>query len=175
MYGCDSWTVIKTKHWRIDAFELWCSRRLLKIPWTTRRSKQSILRKSILDIFWKDWCWSWSSNTLAASCKVSTYWKRSWCWARLRPRREMDDRERDGWIASPTQWPLIWTNSGRYWRTRKPGLLHFMGSQSQTCLNDWPKRLSGTFQSYQNIKFSKRHTFKVDIPKRISKPWNKNS
>ena len=45
MYGCESWTVKKTEHWRIDAFELWCWRRLLRIPWTARRSNQSILKE----------------------------------------------------------------------------------------------------------------------------------
>jgi len=45
MYGCESWTVKKAEHWRIDAFELWCWRRLLKVPWTIRRSNQSILKK----------------------------------------------------------------------------------------------------------------------------------
>ena len=50
MYGCESWTIKKTEHWRIDAFELWCWRRLLRVPWTARRS--------VLNIHWKDWCWS---------------------------------------------------------------------------------------------------------------------
>ena len=45
MYGCESWTVKKAKHWRIDAFELWCWRRLLRVPWTARRSNQSILKE----------------------------------------------------------------------------------------------------------------------------------
>ena len=54
MYGCESWTVNKTEHRRIDAFELWCWRRLLSTPWTARRSKQSILRISVLSVHWKD-------------------------------------------------------------------------------------------------------------------------
>ena len=54
MYGCECWTIKKTEHWRIDAFELWCWRRLLRVPWTARRSNQSILKKSILNIHWKD-------------------------------------------------------------------------------------------------------------------------
>ena len=45
MYGCESWTIRKAEHWRIDAFELWCWRRLLRVPWTARRSSQSILKK----------------------------------------------------------------------------------------------------------------------------------
>ena len=65
MYGCESWTIKKAKHRGTDAFELWCWRGLLKVPWTARRSSLSILGKSVLNIHWKDWCWSWNSNTLA--------------------------------------------------------------------------------------------------------------
>ena len=62
-YGFASWTIKKAEHQRIDAFELWCWGRLLRVPWTARRSNQSTLRKSVLNIHWKDWCWSWNSST----------------------------------------------------------------------------------------------------------------
>ena len=62
MYGCESWTTKKAECQRVDAFELWCWRRLLRVPWTSRRSNQSILKESVLNIHWKDWCWSWNSN-----------------------------------------------------------------------------------------------------------------
>ena len=75
MYGCESGTIKKAECWRSDAFKLWCSRRLLRVPWTARWSNQSIL-KSTLSIHWKDWCWSWSSNPLATWCKEPTHWKR---------------------------------------------------------------------------------------------------
>ena len=65
MYGCESWTIKKAERWRIDAFELWCWRRLLRVPWTARRSNQSILKEISPNIHSKDWCWSWNSNTLA--------------------------------------------------------------------------------------------------------------
>ena len=78
--GCESWTIKKAEHRRIDAFELWCWRTLLRVPWTARRSNQSIQRKSVLNIHWKDWCWSWNSNTLATWWKELTHWKRPWCW-----------------------------------------------------------------------------------------------
>ena len=71
MYGYENWTIRKAEHWRIDAFELWCWRRLLRIPWTVRRSNQSILKEIILNIHWKDWYWSWSSNMLATWCVPS--------------------------------------------------------------------------------------------------------
>ena len=61
------------EHWRTDAFKLWCWRRLLRVPWTARRSNQLILRKSVWNIHWKDWCWSWSSNILATCCKGPTH------------------------------------------------------------------------------------------------------
>ena len=60
VYGCESWTVKKAECRKNDAFELWCWRRLLRVPWTARRSNQSIL-KEILGVHWKDWCWSWNS------------------------------------------------------------------------------------------------------------------
>ena len=63
--GCESWTIKKAEYWRIDAFDLWCWRRLLKVPWTARRSNKSILKKLVLNTYWKDRCWGWSSNTLA--------------------------------------------------------------------------------------------------------------
>ena len=94
MYGCESWTVKKAERWRIDAFQLWCWRTLLKVPWTARRSNQSILKESVLNIHWKDCCWSWSSNTLATWCKKPTHWKRPRCWKRLKVGREGDDRMR---------------------------------------------------------------------------------
>ena len=90
LYGCESWTIKKAECRRIEAFELWCWRRLLRVPWTAR-SNQSILKKSVLNIHWKNWCWSWSSNTLATWCEELTHWKRPWCWERLKA-GEGDDR-----------------------------------------------------------------------------------
>ena len=75
MYGCESWTIKKVERQRIDAFELWCWRRLLRVPWTARRSDQFIPRKSVLNILWRDWCWSWSSNSLATWCEELTHLK----------------------------------------------------------------------------------------------------
>ena len=75
MYGCESWTVKKAERRRIDAFELWCWRRLLRVPWTARRSNQSILKEISHGCHWKDWCWSWNSNTLATWCEELTHWK----------------------------------------------------------------------------------------------------
>ena len=128
VYGCDSWTIKKAEHRRIDAFELWCWRSLLRVTWTARRSNQSIL-KEISPVLWKDWCWSWSSNTLATWCEKPTHWKRPQFWERLRAGGEGDDRGWNGWMASLTQWTWVWVNFGSWWWTGRPGVLPSMGSQ----------------------------------------------
>ena len=106
MYGCESWTIKKVELWRIDAFKLWCWRRLLRVPWIARRSNESILKEIRPEFHWKDWCWSGNSNTLATWCEELTHLKRPWCWERLKARGEGDDRGWDGRMASLT------------WRTR---------------------------------------------------------
>ena len=139
VYGCESWTIKKAEHQRIDAFELWCWRRLLRVPWTARRSNQYTYRKSVLNIHWKDWCWSWNPSTLATWCKELTHLKRPWCWEILKAGGEGDDRGWDGWMASPTQWTWVWVSSGSRWWTGKPGVLHTVHgvSKSKTELSDW--------------------------------------
>ena len=129
MYGCESWTIKKAECWRIDAFELWCWKRLLRVPWTARRSNQSILKEISSEYSWMDWCWSWHSNTLATWCKYLTHLKRPWCWRRLKTGREGDDREWEGWMTSLTQQMWVWARSRRWWRTGKLGVLQSMGSQ----------------------------------------------
>ena len=84
---------------------------------------------SVLGVYWKDWCWSWNSNTLATWCEELTHWKRPWCWEELGAGGEGDDREWDGWMASLTRWTWVWVNSGSWWWTGRPGVLRFMGSQ----------------------------------------------
>ena len=107
MYGCESWTIKKADSWRTDNFELWCWRRLLRVPWTARKSNQFILKKSVLNIHWKDWGWSWNSNTLATWCKKLTHWKRPSCQERFKARGEWDNRGWDGWMASLTRWTWV--------------------------------------------------------------------
>ena len=103
MYGCESWTIKKAECWRIDAFKLWCWRRLLRVPWTARRSNQSIL---------KEISPGYSLEGLMLKLKLQyfghlmrrTHLKRFWCWERLKVGGEGDDRRWDGWMASPTWW-----------------------------------------------------------------------
>ena len=114
MYRCESWTIKKAECRRIDAFELWCWIRLLRVPWTARKSSSPSWRKSVLNIHWKDWSWSWNSSTLATWCEELTHWKKPWCWERLKARGEGDDRGWDCWITSPIQWIWIWTGPGSW-------------------------------------------------------------
>ena len=134
MYGCESWTIKKDEWQRIAVFELWCWRRLLRVPWTARRSNQSILKEispgcslegRMLKLKFQFATW----------CEELTHWKRPWCWERLKAGGEGDDRGWDGWMASPTQWTWVWATSGWEWKTGKPGVLPFTGSQKVR--HDW--------------------------------------
>ena len=129
IYGCESWTVKKAKCPRTDAFELKCWRRLLRVPRTARRSTWSILKEISPVYHWKDWCWSWNSNTLATWYEELTHWKRPWWWERLKAGGEGDDRGWDGWMASLTRWTWVWASFGSWWWTGKPGVLQSMRSQ----------------------------------------------
>ena len=135
--GCDSWTIKKSACRRIDAFELWCWRRCLRVPWTARWSNQSILKE--ISPHWKDWCWSWNANTLATWCKELTHLKRPWGWERLRA-GEGDDRGGDGWMASPPRWTWVWASLESWWWTGKPGVLQSMGPQGVR--HDWATELN---------------------------------
>ena len=127
MYGCESWTIKKAEGQRIDVFELWFGEGSWESLGQRGDPTSPSSRKSILNIHWKDWCWSWNSNTLATWCKELTQWKRLWCWERLKVGGEGDDRGWDGWMASPTQWTWVWVTS-RSWRwTGRPGLLQSHG------------------------------------------------
>ena len=118
VYGCESWTIKKAEHQRIEPFELWCWRRLLKIPWTARRSNQSVLKDinpehSLEGLMLKSWLIG----------------KKPWCWERLRAGKEGGNREWNGCMTSLTQWTWVWASSRRWWRTEKPGVWQSMGWQ----------------------------------------------
>ena len=137
MYGCESWTIKKAESWRIDAFELWCWRRLLRVPWTARRSNQSILKEMSPE---------YSLEGLMLKLKLQYFdhvmqrtdsLKKPLMLGKIEAGEEGDNRGWDGWMASPTWWTWVWTNSGSWWWTWKPGVLQSMGLQSQTWLSDW--------------------------------------
>ena len=129
MYGCESWTVKKAERKRIDAFELRCWRRLLRVPWTASKSNRSILKEISPGCSLEGMMLKLKLQSLATSCEELTHWNRLWCWEGLGTGGEGDDRGWDGWIASPTLWTWVWVNSGSWWWTGKPGVLWFMGSQ----------------------------------------------
>ena len=118
--GCNR----NAEHWKIDAFELWCWRRLLRVPWIVRRSNQSILKEI------SPGC-SLEGMMLKVKLQYFGHLMRrvdSWCWEGLGAGGEGDDRAWDGWMASPTQWTRVWVNPGSWWWTGRPGVLRFMGS-----------------------------------------------
>ena len=153
MYGCESCTIKKVECQRTDAFKLWFWRRLLRVPWTAGRSNQSILGKSTLNIQWKDWHWSWSSNTLATWCKELTHLKRAW----LRAGGEGGDRGWDGWIASLTQWTEFEQTLG-----------DSEGQGSLACCSPWGHKESDTIEQLNN---NNNHAPYWRGTKKFSKKW----
>ena len=127
-YGFESWTVKKAERWKIDAFELWCWRRLLRVPWTARRSNQSILKES------SPRC---SLEGLMLKLKLQYFShpiQRADSLEKTLMLGETEGKRRgrkgwDGWMASPIQWTWVWVNSGSWWWIGRPGMLRFMGSQ----------------------------------------------
>ena len=94
MYGCESWTIKKAERWRIDAFKLQFCRRLLRVLGSQGDQISQSSRKLTLNIHWKDWCWSWSSDSVATWCEeLKLTEKKPWCWERLKSRGEGDDRD----------------------------------------------------------------------------------
>ena len=142
MYGCERWTIKKTEHQIIDAFELWCWRRLLRAPWTERRSNQSILKEISPGCSLEGLMLKLKLQSLATWCEELTHWKRPWRCQRLKAGREGDNRGRDGCMASPTQWTWVWVNSGSWWWTGRPVVLQFMGLQR--IRHDWVTELNWT-------------------------------
>ena len=136
-YGCESWTVKNAECRRTDAFELWCWRRLLRVPWTARRSNQSIL---------KDISPGFSLEGLTLKLKLQYFGYLMWradlfektlMLGKIEGRRR---RGRQDEMASPTQWTWVWVNSGSWWWTGRPGMLRLMGPQRVR--HDWATELS---------------------------------
>ena len=137
MYGCESWTIKKAEHRRIDAFELWCWRRLLRVPWTARRSNRSIL---------KDISPECSSEGLMLKLELQYFGYLMWradsfektvMLGRVKEGGEGDNRGWDGWMASPTLWTWVWASSGNWWWT---SMLQYMGSER--VVHNWATELN---------------------------------
>ena len=155
MYGCESWTIKESEHRRTDAFELWCWRRLLRGPWTARRSNQSILKEISPGTSLE----GRNSSTLATSREELTHWKRPWCWEGLGAGEEGDDRGWDGWMASLIN-GCVWVNSRNWWWTGRPGVLRFI--RSQRVRHDWVTELKPTFLKSTGVFLLLAHPFRFE-------------
>ena len=163
MYGCESWTIKKAESQRIDAFELGCWRRLSRVPWTARRSNQSILKETSP---------GYSSEGLMLKLKLLYFghlmWRRTDSLEKTLMLGKIEGRRRrgwqrgwEGWIASPTQWIWVWVNSRSWWWAGRSGMLQFMGSQRVG--HDWATELDWTKQTIinrelENLKIKKEDT-----------------
>ena len=115
MYGCESWFIKRAERWSIDALELRCWRRLWRIPWTAKRSNESILKDISPEYSLEGLMTEAETPVLwPLDAKNWLLWKVKWCWERLKAGGEGDDRGWDGWMASPIQWTWVWVNSGSW-------------------------------------------------------------
>ena len=140
MYGCEIWTIKEAEHQRIDAFELWCWRRLLRLPWTARRSNQSILKEISPGCSLEGLMWKLKLQYSGHLMRRADYLKRPWCWERLKAGGEGYDRGWDGRMASPTQGTWLWVNSRSWWWTGRPGVLQSIGLKRVR--HDWATELN---------------------------------
>ena len=137
MYRCESWTVKKAECRKIDAFELWCWRRLLRVPWTARRYNQSFLKEISSGISLVGMMLKLKLQYFGHLMRRVDSLEKLWCWEGLGEGGEGDDRGWDGWMALLTQWTWVWVNSGlvmdrEAWRAAIHGV-----AKSQTWLSDW--------------------------------------
>ena len=137
MSGCESWTVKKAERQRIGAFEPWCWRRLLRVPWTASRSNQSILKEVSLGCSLEGMMLKLKLQYFGHLMRRVDSLKKTLMLLWIGEGGKGDDRGWDGWMASPTRWTRVWVNSRSWWWTGRPGVLQFMGLQSRTQLSDW--------------------------------------
>ena len=121
MYGCESWTIKKAGCGRIDVFELWCWRRLLRDTWTARRSNQSILQEVTPGCSLEGLMLKLKRQYFDHLMQRADSFEKTLMLERLRGRGEREDRGLDGWMASPTQWTWVWVNSRSCWWTGRSG------------------------------------------------------
>ena len=139
-YGWESWTIKKAECWRIEAFELWCWRRLLRFPCSARRSNQSILKEISPEYLLEGLMLKLKLQYFGRLMQKTDSLEKTLMLGRLKAGGEGDDRGWDGWMASPTQWTWVWVSSGNLWWTGKPGMLQSMGSQRVR--HDWATELN---------------------------------
>ena len=139
-YGCESWTIMTAEHRRIDAFELWCWRRLLRVTWTARRSNQSILKEISSGCSLEGLMLKLKLQYFGHLMRRADSFEKTLMLGKIEDRRRGGDREWDGWMASPTQWTWVWVDSGSWWWTGRPGVLQFTGLQRVG--HDWATELN---------------------------------
>ena len=137
MYGCESWTIKKAECWRIEAFELWCWRRLLRDPWTARRSNQSSLKEISPEYSLEGLMLKLRLQYFGRLMPRADSFEKTLMLGKIEGGRRRHNRGWDGWMASPTLWMWVWASSGSWWWTGKPVVLQSMGLQSQTQLSNW--------------------------------------
>ena len=141
MYGCESWTIKKADRWRIDAFELWCWSRLLRVPWTARRSNQSILKEISPEYSLEGLMLKLKLQYFGHLMRSTDSLEKTLMLGKIEAGGVGDDRQWDGWMASLTGWTWVWVSSGSWWWTGKPVVLQSKGSQSWIWLSNWTERL----------------------------------
>ena len=142
MYGCENWTIKKAEHWKIDVFELWCWRRLLRVPWTARRSNQPILKEISPEYSLEGLMLNLKRQYFGHLMWRLTHWRRPWCWERMRAGGEGDNRRWDGWMASPGWWTWVLVSSRSWGWTGKLSVVQSMGSQRVG--HNWAIKLNWT-------------------------------
>ena len=142
-YGCESWTIKKAECRRIDAFELWCWRRLLRTPWSERRSNQSILKEVSPEYSLEGLMLKLKLQYFGHLMRRTDTSEKTLMLGKIEGSREGDDRGWDGWMASLTQWTQISASSRSWWWTGKPGMLQSMGFQRVR--HEWVTELNWNF------------------------------
>ena len=141
-YGCESWTVKKAERCRTDAFELWCWRRLLRVPWTARRSNQSILKEISPGCSLEGLILKLKLQYFGHLMRRVDSFEKTLMLGKIEGRRRRGRRGWDGWMASLTPWTWVWIRSGSWWWTGNPGMLRFMGLQRVR--HNWANELNWT-------------------------------
>ena len=129
MHGWERWTIKKAEHWRIYGFELWCWRKLLRVPWTARRTNQSILKEIRPDYSLEGLMFKLKLQYFGHLVRRPDSFEKTLMLGYLRAGGEGDVRGSVGWMASLTQWTWVWVNSRSWWWTERPGMLQSMGLQ----------------------------------------------
>ena len=138
MYGCQSWNVKKAEHRKIDAFELWCWRRLLRVPWTARRSNQSILKEISPECSLKRMMLKLKFQSFDHLMRRTESLEKTLMLGKTEGGRRRGWWRMRCWMASPTQWAWVWVNCGSWWWTGRLGVLQSIGSRRVgTRMRDW--------------------------------------